>query len=119
MGVLLRGRDQGYDQSSTVEGIRSRVREVRVSRRSTVRKGSTDCKVDEGDGKDELLWSFSKMTCLVVAEDSAGKRSVVTLGALLKMHPVVDRVYQHVPFTAGQVPPSLTMKKKTVLINRC
>ena len=63
-----------------MEEIRYRVRDVRLSRRSTVRKGSADFKVEEGDGKDELLWSFSKMTCLVVAEDSAGKRSVVTLG---------------------------------------
>ena len=64
-----------------MEGIRFRVREVRLSLRSTVRKGSADLKVDEGDGKDELPWSFSKMTTQVVAEDSTGKRGVVTLGA--------------------------------------
>ena len=99
-----------------MEGIRFRVREVRLSRRSTVRKGSTDLKVDEGDGKDELLWSFSKMTTHVVAEDPTGKRSVVSLGGLLKAHPIVDRVYQHIPFPAGQTPPSMTFKKKTVFV---
>ena len=56
------------------------------------------------------------MTCLVVAEDSAGKRSVVTVGGLLKMHPLVDRVYQHVPFTTGMAPRSMTLKKKIVFV---
>ena len=99
-----------------MEGIRFRVREVRLSRRSTVRKGSTDLKVDEGDGKDKLPWSFSKMTTQVVAEDSTGKRIVVTLGGLLKAHPIVDRVYQHIPFPAGQTPLSMTLKKKIVFV---